>query len=263
MDAQVLVLWLTDHIAPNGGLVPAIIDYLAVLVGAVGGATFACDRKLDVIGTVSLGLIAGYGGGVMRDLLLQDQGIYFTQHPYLVLATVALCILVFHSRRAFRNLHSAVFLLDTLSVGLFAASGASKAFSCGSGIVMAFILGAITAVGGGALRDVFVGEVPTIFKEGEFYAVAGLAGSVVYVLCAPIAGMDEVYALVLCIIATTGLRYLSVWFNWSTNADPHDLTDYMKRGERHAIDAVRWLYLRGRLPKPTRYAGIRRRKDDQ
>ena len=155
-----LVVWFTERIVASGGVVPAFIDYFAVVVGVVTGAMFACDRKLDIVGTVVCGLFTAYGGGVLRDFLLQDEGVYFMSHPYLFLLCVFLCVFVFYFRGLFRHLPSTIFLCDTLSVALYAVAGASKAFDCGSGFIMSIVLGAIVGVGGGAIRDSFVGEVP-------------------------------------------------------------------------------------------------------
>ena len=90
------------------------------------GALFACDRKLDIIGTVVLGLVTGYGGGIIRDMLLQTHGVYFTSHPDLILICIAICAFVFYFRGIFKHLEATVFLADALSVGLFALAGASK-----------------------------------------------------------------------------------------------------------------------------------------
>ena len=154
--------------------VPWSIDYFSVVVGVLTGALFACDRKLDIIGTVVLGLVTGYGGGIIRDMLLQTHGVYFTSHPDLILICIAICAFVFYFRGLFRHLDATVFFADALSVGLFALAGASKAFSLEQGFVLSVILGAITAVGGGAVRDICVGETPGIFQQSNFYAVAGL-----------------------------------------------------------------------------------------
>lgn len=242
---QLIASWASELIETSGGLVPAFVDYIAVIVGVIGGATFACERKLDIIGVSAVGIITGFGGGILRDVMLQDEGIYFAQHPYLIIASIATCVLVFYFRRMFRNLEPAVFLLDTLSVGLFAAAGASKAFGCGSGVVMSFVLGGITAVGGGALRDVSMGEVPAIFKAGTFYSVAGFAGSLSYVA---LLGFNDLLALIVCVSLTTALRYASIWFNWKTSDNPRDLTDYLSRSGH----ALRSLYARGKLPHATR-----------
>lgn len=136
--------------------VPWSIDYFSVVVGVLTGALFACDRKLDIIGTVVLGLVTGYGGGIIRDMLLQTHGVYFTSHPDLILICIAICAFVFYFRGLFRHLDATVFFADALSVGLFALAGASKAFSLEQGFVLSVILGAITAVGGGAAQASFI-----------------------------------------------------------------------------------------------------------
>ena len=84
--------------------VPWSIDYFSVVVGVLTGALFACDRKLDIIGTVVLGLVTGYGGGIIRDMLLQTHGVYFTSHPDLILICIAICAFVFYFRGLFRHL---------------------------------------------------------------------------------------------------------------------------------------------------------------
>ena len=175
------------------------------------GALFACDRKLDIIGTVVLGLVTGYGGGIIRDMLLQTHGVYFTSHPDLILICIAICTFVFYFRGLFRHLDATVFFADALSVGLFALAGASKAFSLEQGFVLSVILGAITAVGGGAVRDICVGETPGIFQQSNFYAVAGLGGSFAFVALA-YAGSPLPLAGVACVFVVVFLRYWSVYF---------------------------------------------------
>ena len=92
--------------------VPWSIDYFSVVVGVLTGALFACDRKLDIIGTVVLGLVTGYGGGIIRDMLLQTHGVYFTSHPDLILICIAICTFVFYFRGLFRHLDATVFFAD-------------------------------------------------------------------------------------------------------------------------------------------------------
>lgn len=205
-------------ISTSGGVVPAFIDYLSVIAGVLTGALVACDRKLDIIGVTVLGLVTGYGGGMFRDFLLQSHGVYFMAHPYLLLAAIALCVVVFFFRQIFDRIDYGVFVADALSVGLFAVAGASKAFSCGAGFVMSIALGVLTAVGGGALRDVALGEVPGIFKASNFYAVAALAGSFLYVVLVAY-GAQDTLAAVLCVVCVVMLRCLSVRFNWKTGSD--------------------------------------------
>lgn len=204
--------------------VPMAIDYFAIIVGVVAGALVACERKLDIVGTVVAGLLTGFGGGIVRDLLMHDEGIYFTQHPELVLICTGICMFVFYFRGFFMGTGllgssgKGFFLLDTLSVALFALAGASKAFACEEGIILSIAYGAVTAVGGGALRDVFTGETPAIFKQSNFYAIAGLGGASMYVFLAEF-GCPVVIAGVMCVATVLALRYGSVRFGWKTRTE--------------------------------------------
>lgn len=221
---------------------------------------FACDRKLDIVGTVVCGLFTAYGGGVLRDFLLQDEGVYFMSHPYLFLLCVFLCAFVFYFRGLFRHLPSTIFLCDTLSVALYAVAGASKAFDCGSGFIMSIVLGAIVGVGGGAIRDSFVGEVPGIFRSSNFYAVAALGGSFTYVLLVQFCS-DPTGAAILCVAAVLALRYLSVFFDWRTGDDPIDLTPYVSRPIKSFGYIVRGLFLGGGKRERRHYARSFRMKN--
>lgn len=239
-----LFMWFAERITASGGVVPAFIDYFAVIVGVITGAMFACDRKLDIVGTIVCGLFTAYGGGILRDFLLQDEGVYFMMHPYLFLGCVGLCFFVFYFRGLFLHMPSLIFLCDTLSVSLYAVAGASKAYACGSGFIMSVVLGAVVGVGGGAIRDSFVGEIPGIFKSSNYYAVAAMGGSFSYVLLVAF-GSDPAAGALTCVIVTLLMRYLSVFFDWRTGDDPIDLTPYVSRPFERAAYIVRGLFVGG------------------
>lgn len=217
--------WMMDA---AGGPVPPLFDYFAVIVGVITGAMFGCERKLDIIGTTVCGLFTAYGGGIIRDVLLQDEGFFFMQHPYLFLFCIGVCWFVFYFQGVFRNLPSTIFLCDTLSVALYAVAGASKAYASGAGAIMSVFLGAVVGVGGGSIRDSFVGEVPNIFKSTNFYAVAVLGGSFAYVASAMLDLPLGLCALA-CVFVTLALRYLSVWFDWRTDDNPVDLSQHVSK----------------------------------
>lgn len=246
-------VWFAERITASGGVVPAFIDYFAVVVGVVTGAMFACDRKLDIVGVIACGLLTAYGGGILRDFLLQDEGVYFMAHPYLFLLCVALCFFVFHFRGIFRHLPSTIFLCDTLSVALYAVAGASKGFDCGSGFVISVVLGAVVGVGGGAIRDSFVGEVPGIFKSSNYYAVAAFGGSLVYVSIVAW-GIEPAVGAFACVAAVLALRYASVYFDWRTGDDPVDLTPHVSRPFKRAAALARGLFLGGGRKERSRRA---------
>jgi uncharacterized membrane protein YeiH len=172
-------------------------------------------------------------------------------------------VFVFYFRGLFRHSGQLLFFADALSVALFALAGANKAFACGEGFVMVVILGALTSVGGGALRDISVGETPGVFQRSNFYAVAGFGGALVFAAMA-FAGAPLVLAAVACVFAVVFLRYLSVYFDWKT-ADEADLTPKVSRGAHAAKDFCAELFRRATLHRKrdsvARAPLFRKRKD--
>ena len=243
--------------------VPFGADFFSVAVGVLTGAMFACDRKLDIVGTIVLGLVTAYGGGIIRDLLLQDHGVYFMEYPEVILICICLAVFVFYFRGLFRHTGQVLFFADALSVALFALAGVNKAFACGEGFVMVVILGALTSVGGGALRDISVGETPGVFQRSNFYAVAGFGGAFVFAAMA-FAKAPLVLAAAACVFTVVFLRYLSVYYDWKTS-DEADLMPKVARGARTAKHFCAELFRRATLHRKkepaTRASWFRHRKD--
>ena len=171
--------------------IPWGIDYASVVVGVLTGAMFGCRSKLDVVGTTVAGFLTGFGGGIVRDLLLGASNIYFMSHPDLILVSLAICLLTFYFRGVFLDLNRSILVADTLSVALFALAGSSKAFAYGLDPVYVVILGS------------------------NFYAVACLGGSVAFAAMAYF-GLPLVAAGFGCVGAVLALRYLSIRFDWKT-----------------------------------------------
>ena len=198
------------------------------------------------------GLLTGYGGGVIRDMLLQNHGFYFMQHSDLVIICLCVCLFTFFFHGIFRNLPATVFFADALSVGLFALAGSSKGVACDAGIVYSIILGTLTGVGGGALRDISVGEIPGVFQESNFYAIAGLGGSVTYVFLR----LMEVPVWVSsfsCVFMVVALRYWSVVFDWRSPRS-QDLTPLLRKSLKTICCT---LFVRGgAIQRRQRFRGI-------
>ena len=129
-------------------------------------------------------------------------------------------------------------MLDIFAVGLYAATGADKALVYGFDPIICITMGFFTGVGGGMLRDVFLGQVPYIFQRSNLYAVAAIAGAGVYVLFAA-AGISHVVGVVACVGVTMGLRWLSLRYNILSPTEL-DLTRMMphRHGRRLAADAT-------------------------
>lgn len=204
-----------------------IIDYLGVLMGVLAGALFAIERKLDIVGVVSLGLVTGYGGGVIRDLLLQDQGIFFMEHPIAVLACICICIVLSCARGHLVNFYQHLFYVDAFTMAWYALAGAAKSWYGGAGAVISIILGSITAVGGGILRDICSAEMPRAFQPSKFYAISSFIGSALFVVPVSLGAPSDISSF-LCVAVGFSLTVLSERFNWHTHGDREECHDHHK-----------------------------------
>ncbi|MDJ1122770.1 TRIC cation channel family protein [Olsenella sp. YH-ols2217] len=199
---------------------PVWIDIAAVLVGSSFGALTAAERKLDLLGALGLGFLCGLGGGLIRDIIMQVGNVYMLRNPSAIAASLVASAFVFFFSGIFRSrrLDKITAASDMLSVALFAASGTDKAIVYGLAFLPAVFMGLMTGVGGGMLRDTFLGDVPQIFRPGNLYALCALGGSCVYWLLV-YAGIAKWAACLACVIVVLGLRWASIEFNIVTPAD--------------------------------------------
>lgn len=217
--------------------VPWGIDYASVVIGVLTGALFGCRRKFDVVGTTVLGFLTGYGGGIVRDLLLGAQDVYFMQHPDLIFVSLGISVVTFYFRGVFLDLDRSIVVADTFSVALFALAGANKAFAYGLSPLYVVIMGVLTAVGGGAIRDSFAGVTPAIFRQSNYYALACLGGSAAFAAFACL-GAPLAWAGFACVGVVVLMRYLSLRFGWRTRSEA-DLTPRVETAARTVRDRLR------------------------
>jgi len=203
-------------------------EILATAVGALSGALIAVRKRFDIIGVVTLAVVAGLGGGMIRDVLLQKYGIAAFQHEYLLWTALVAALMGFFFADLVRHGRRVFLLVDAVSLGLFAVIGADKGLVANIGVFAAIMLGAITSTGGGVLRDVLTGEVPNVMQPGSLYAAAAVLGSIAYVTLVAWLDVVKPAAALVAVLVTLGLRLMSVWFGWSTPR-PMDLTSHVKR----------------------------------
>ena len=160
--------------------VPVPIELTAVVIGALSGALHAVNRKADVVGTFSLAMSTGVGGGILRDILIGVSPPVALSHPlYLpVVAVAALLAMLFAGWLA--RLKSVLAPVDALLLGLWALIGIEQANAHHLPVTSAVFVGTVTAVGGGALRDLLTNETPMVFLPGELYATAAFVGALAY-----------------------------------------------------------------------------------
>ena len=156
------------------------IEMLAVAVCAVSGVLEAGRKEIDLFGIVVVALIAALGGGTLRDLLLGAPVFWIEDQTYLVAAAVA-GVATFFAARRIRLPRNGFVIPDAAGLALFAVLGTGKALALGAPWLVASVMGVVTGVFGGVLRDVLCNEVPLVFT-GELYATAAWAGALLFVL---------------------------------------------------------------------------------
>ena len=167
----------------NVGEVTRVLDLSGVFaIGTLGGV-LARDRRLDLFGFLVIGIVSGLGGGILRDTLLQHgTPIALTDYTYLAVAAGG-TLLAFVADLSRPTSGWAFHLLDALALSVWAIAGAQKTLSVGLGWLPAVLLGTITAVGGGAIRDLLLARTPAIFGGTPLYATVAVLVSGVLVVC--------------------------------------------------------------------------------
>jgi uncharacterized membrane protein YeiH len=201
-------------------------ETLRLLVELAGTAAFAlagimegARKRLDAVGVCVVGFLTAFGGGTLRDLLLDQRPFFWVRHVEMLWGVLALCVLamLFLRVRHFALTEKAIQWPDALGLGLFAATGVHQALQLELPALVAVLMGLTTGVFGGVLRDVVCNEIPTAFHDHRPYAVCAFVGGWVYV---GLWQMDAPgwLALVACVAVTAGLRALALWRNWQLPA---------------------------------------------
>jgi uncharacterized membrane protein YeiH len=202
----------------EAGLLLAL-DLTGTFAFALNGALTALRVvRLDIVGVVTLGMITAIGGGIIRDIIINSlPPATFSDWRYLAVAAAGSLIAFGFGRRLDRH-STAITVLDAAGLSLFAVTGASKALDLGLGPAQAAILGAITAVGGGTLRDVLVQRVPVVLRS-ELYAIPALVAATVTV----VAVRTDLYGLAAAVFAAGAcfaIRMLGVRLNLNAPRAP-------------------------------------------
>jgi uncharacterized membrane protein YeiH len=189
-------------------------DLLGVAVFAVSGALAAVRKRLDLLGVVVIAMVTAIGGGTTRDLLL-DRAVFWTTQPrYLYVILGSGLVTVFWTRR-FRPPDRALATADALGLALFAISGAQIAERIGLSGIVCVIMGTITGVAGGMIRDVLTAEVPMVIRRGHIYATAAIVGIVAYLVLRGAFALTEPVAAVAGMAVIAVLRISAIAGGWT------------------------------------------------
>ena len=148
-----------------------ILDFIGTFAFAISGIRLASAKRFDWFGAYVVGFVTAIGGGTIRDVLLGVTPGWMTDPIYLILFGKHLI-----------HLHNTFFIFDSIGLALFTVVGVGKSIALGYPFWVAIIMGSITGAAGGVIRDVFINEIPLIFRK-EIYAMACVVGGTVYWMC--------------------------------------------------------------------------------
>jgi uncharacterized membrane protein YeiH len=198
-----------------------ILNYAGIAVFASSGATVGVRKGFDLFGIATMGVLTGVGGGVLRDVLLDIMPPQSIQHwPNITVALIAVAIATPFAHLVMR-MNRAVLVLDAIGMGFFATSGAAIAVDNGASWFAAGIIGMLTAIAGGIVRDVLAREVPYVMGPDDLYAIPAMLGAATYVAI-DYFGPQWVAVAVGTALATL-LRLAALAFHWRLPTGPQEL----------------------------------------
>lgn len=155
-------------------------DYAGTFVFAVTGALAAAEKRLDIGGFILLGFVTGVGGGTLRDMLLARGEVFWAIDPAYILICVVASTLTFFRVERIAARRRLLIWADAIGLGVFCVIGAGIAAGMGTKPIVAILMGALTAAGGGVIRDIIRNELPLVLQK-EIYITAALAGAATFV----------------------------------------------------------------------------------
>lgn len=200
-----------------------VLSFIGVAAFAASGAMAGVERKTDLLGVIILATTTATGGGVIRDILLgfTPPKIFLAPSYFFIAVLVALILFVFayfhfdeyHKRAAFIDKANNIF--DALGLGIFVALGTQTAIDSGyaQNMFLSVMIGTLTGVGGGFLRDIMILRIPVILRK-HVYASSALLGSIVFYIM-HMFSIRYSYSLVISALVTFILRMLATHFKWN------------------------------------------------
>jgi uncharacterized membrane protein YeiH len=203
---------MTDWLLLNGTILFEVIGTLAF---ALSGLIEAARKRLDLVGMAMVSGLAAFGGGTLRDILLDRRPFFWVENEIWVWVIILICIgaLLFMRSRHLEPTERAMQWPDAVGLGAFAAGGTQLALDAQTPAIIAVIMGVLTAIFGGVLRDIVVNEIPKAFSDHIPYSVIAFTGGWVVVGLNYLA-VDSFTTVALGAVFTIVLRVLALWRGW-------------------------------------------------
>ena len=197
----VAAMTVTSHASDAMVAIPFWLEMFAVVAASISGVLVAREHKLDLVGAVALAVVCGLGGGLLRDMTLQVGNVYILNQPMALPLSIATAAIIYIFPAIVDKPEKLIPLLDIISVGIYAATGADKALVYGFAPAVCIMMGFFTAVG---------------------------AGSASYVCLVMSGVVSNITALIVCVAITMGLRWLSLRFDIKSPTE-EDIARFLHR----------------------------------
>ena len=184
-----------------------ILEFIGTFAFAISGIRLASAKEFDWFGAYVVGVATAIGGGTIRDVLLDVTPFWMTNSIYLLCSGLALLWVIVFGKWLI-HMNNTFFYFDAIGLALFTVVGIEKTLGLGYSMWLAIIMGTITGAAGGVIRDIFINEIPLIFRK-EIYAVACVMGGVIYWICLQTIG-DGIATQVIAGISVVAIRLVSV-----------------------------------------------------
>ena len=191
------------------------VEIIATVAFALSGVIEGARRRLDAVGVCVVAGLAAFGGGTLRDVLLDRRPLFWVEHTELLWLVLGLAVgaMLFMRRRHLEPTERMMQIPDALGLGLFAASGTQLGLMQELPALVCVLMGVLTAVFGGVLRDMVCNDIPKVFRDHQPYAVCAFVGGWVLV-AAHVLGLEAQVGLLLGAASATALRLVAIWRNW-------------------------------------------------
>lgn len=237
---------VTEPIAVNEAI--RVVDLAGVVANAILGGIAARAARLDIVGFAILAVLSGLGGGMIRDTLLQRGVPVALTDPYYLTFAIAGAVIAFFIPFKGALSRRLLLILDALAVGCWSAAGAERAIAAGLGWLPAIMLGMVTAIGGGMVRDVMLMKVPTVFGGNTLYATSSFVASVEMVVLTELG--HPAIGSVVAIVSGALLSLLARKFGWILPTEVR-----LRRPRRLTAAASSWWEGTGQRFRPRHHRG--------
>jgi len=215
-----MVVQNLEEIRPYVEFTRPYLEYTAVVFGAISGALHAKRRSFDFVGVVIIGIVSGLGGGLIRDVLIGNGPVLALRSPTLLIIAIGASFVGVMFDPIVSHFNRMNWVVDTLSLGLFAVAGLQRAQAARLAITSSVFLGVVTCVGGGLVRDVLCRETPRLLLPGQPYTVISLFAGVVYLSCLHWFHISSLAAELFAVTGAFALRSLVAWRQWVVPVPP-------------------------------------------